>query len=370
MGSAQLRIIGAYHVATFPGWETIVVPQCARLRTSGLLARTEEVLVGIVGEPEPAGSTIERLLDGKARVRTCGPVTNYEFVTLQLLYEAALSQECHCWYIHTKGVSNLHEAASAYRKQMEGVVIDKHLTCSDLLKDYDACGPSWRVTGFGLHRPHFSGNFWWARGSYLRTLPPPNRLNVLDRFEAEFWIGKNDHAEIFEIPLPSSPFDKPSAWVGLEAKYKDLCEIREGSRIQCIVDIGVDYGFSTFHFARDFPDAVVVGVSDFLLHSDSESWVRRHLHQFPNVRIIRGDPAAIGRDFNDPIDLLHIDGDHSYEGVSRDFHTWSRLVRPGGCVIFHDTEAFPGVRALFDELPGKKKELKEHYGLGCWFKGP
>jgi cephalosporin hydroxylase len=36
------------------------------------------------------------------------------------------------------------------------------------------------------------------------------------------------------------------------------------------------------------------------------------------------------------IDLLFIDGDHRYEGVKRDFLLYSRLVREGGLIMFHD----------------------------------
>ena len=36
------------------------------------------------------------------------------------------------------------------------------------------------------------------------------------------------------------------------------------------------------------------------------------------------------------IDVLFIDGDHSYAGVRQDFELYSKLVRPGGLVFFHD----------------------------------
>jgi predicted O-methyltransferase YrrM len=38
----------------------------------------------------------------------------------------------------------------------------------------------------------------------------------------------------------------------------------------------------------------------------------------------------------DKLDILFIDGDHTYSGVKRDFELWSPLVRPGGFVVFHD----------------------------------
>jgi predicted O-methyltransferase YrrM len=36
------------------------------------------------------------------------------------------------------------------------------------------------------------------------------------------------------------------------------------------------------------------------------------------------------------VDLLFIDGDHSYDGVRQDFITYADLVRPGGMIVLHD----------------------------------
>jgi hypothetical protein len=43
-----------------------------------------------------------------------------------------------------------------------------------------------------------------------------------------------------------------------------------------------------------------------------------------------------------PIDLLFIDGDHTDQGVRRDWNEWNRFVVPGGIVIFHDARIFDG----------------------------
>lgn len=37
-----------------------------------------------------------------------------------------------------------------------------------------------------------------------------------------------------------------------------------------------------------------------------------------------------------PVDVLHIDGDHSYDGVRSDFEQYAPLVRPDGLIILHD----------------------------------
>lgn len=41
------------------------------------------------------------------------------------------------------------------------------------------------------------------------------------------------------------------------------------------------------------------------------------------------------------IDLLFIDGDHSYNGVKTDFLTYTPLVKPGGLVVLHDICVHP-----------------------------
>jgi predicted O-methyltransferase YrrM len=55
------------------------------------------------------------------------------------------------------------------------------------------------------------------------------------------------------------------------------------------------------------------------------------------------------------LDLLFIDGDHSYEGVKLDFEMYSPLVRPGGVIGFHDIVGHPPeaqchVKEFWDEV--------------------
>lgn len=54
------------------------------------------------------------------------------------------------------------------------------------------------------------------------------------------------------------------------------------------------------------------------------------------VQIVRATSQEAARDWKHPIDLLFIDGDHSYEGVQRDWLLFSPHLTRFGVAVFHD----------------------------------
>jgi predicted O-methyltransferase YrrM len=73
---------------------------------------------------------------------------------------------------------------------------------------------------------------------------------------------------------------------------------------------------------------------------DTYEVLRKNLASFGvghRVEIIREYSHEAAGHWRTPIDLLFIDGDHSYEGVKRDWQLFTPHLREFGVVVFHDT---------------------------------
>lgn len=82
---------------------------------------------------------------------------------------------------------------------------------------------------------------------------------------------------------------------------------------------------------------------------------------------------AVGEFDNNSIELLHIDGLHTYTAVKHDFETWFPKVKKEGIILLHDifiSRDDWGVYKFWEELKSKYKTIKFHqsYGLGVLFK--
>lgn len=73
-------------------------------------------------------------------------------------------------------------------------------------------------------------------------------------------------------------------------------------------------------------------------------------HQISDkIVAIKSNSIDAAKNFNDKIDFLFIDGDHSYEGVKADADVWFEKLKSGGILIMHDSGWAEGVIKVIRE---------------------
>lgn len=130
----------------------------------------------------------------------------------------------------------------------------------------------------------------------------------------------------------------------------ELLAILEPQRPRTIVEIGTASGGTLFLLSRvAAPDAVLVSIDlpggrfgggygrwraplywSFARPGQTIRLIRADSHRAETFRALR---AIIG---NRGLDVLFIDGDHTYEGVQKDFDRYGALVNAGGWIGLHD----------------------------------
>ncbi len=105
------------------------------------------------------------------------------------------------------------------------------------------------------------------------------------------------------------------------------------------------------------------------IYKDVCDYNNEHYSEFSSLMKMRFDDAL--KLFKDhSIDLLHIDGLHTYEAVKNDFDSWLPKLAPDAIVIFHDIEVRDrdfGVWKLWDEIKNTYPnhfEFSHSNGLG------
>ena len=177
------------------------------------------------------------------------------------------------------------------------------------------------------------------------------------------------------------PFKENSAWIGHIPFAAWLIQTIEP---KVFVELGTHWGQSYFSFCQSASEANIttncyaVDTWEGDVHSgyyNDEVFNHVNVHNqayyanFSQLLRMTFDNAV--SNFSDgSIDLLHIDGLHTYEAVKHDFETWLPKLSPGAVVLFHDTnvrERNFGVWKLWEELQTcypNNIEFLHSYGLG------
>lgn len=179
-------------------------------------------------------------------------------------------------------------------------------------------------------------------------------------------------------PFPS---DRDSAWLG-HLQFADFV-IRE-HRPAVLVELGSHWGHSYFAFCKSIKNAGIdckaYAVDTWqgddhagLYGEEVFNSVRAHndgnFSAFSSLLRMTFDEATDY--FTDgSVDLLHIDGLHTYEAVKHDFNTWLPKLSPGALVLLHDINVRGrdfGVWKFWEELCEEYPDnidFHHSYGLG------
>jgi len=164
-------------------------------------------------------------------------------------------------------------------------------------------------------------------------------------------------------------------------------DIVECLRPQVTVELGAYNGLSFFTFCQSMKEHNIDGLCyavdtwegdehtggyDTSIIDDVRAHAREHYRGFTYLLQMYFNDALQHFE-NDSIDLLHIDGLHTYDAVKEDFANWYPKLKPGGVILFHDIEARIGdygVWKLWAELQAEYDTFtfKHGFGLGVLHK--
>lgn len=149
-----------------------------------------------------------------------------------------------------------------------------------------------------------------------------------------------------------------------EEAYK-FCKLLLGRPFSRVIEIGVGIASTPVWLMLLEEEGLVVGIDPDQRTND---WIVKSPYCVDVSRFVflcgrSEDPVIVSKveSYFDKssVDLLFIDGDHSYSGpvgigggVRSDFDKYKVFVRPGGLIAFHDifTEVFDGPQRVFKEL--------------------
>jgi len=159
--------------------------------------------------------------------------------------------------------------------------------------------------------------------------------------------------------LAKKACDAPQPAMQKWTEFAEFLEYLDGHKLESILEIGTLNGGvlkALRHIASLTANFVLVDYGDI-----PKSEIKKMPIADQSVQIIIGDSHSkeveekVG--MLKPFDFILIDGDHSYEGVKKDFEMYSPMVRKGGIIAFHDI--LPHTHPTHKKTVGVSKFWKE-----------
>ena len=217
-----------YHVFCDRGWETIVERQIASLKDSGLLDAVTKLYVSCIAHQDSDVARLKEIIDSDKMeiISDVRDPLKFEYPALEFIYELSQKEDCLICYFHTKGISyqttesndrtfvSFKKKIVSWCRMMEYFNFYKwRVAVNALNHGYDTYGCyRWPPRNYKM----FSGSFWWAASSYIKTLPPfdPDVIRR-DRFYSETWLYERPQkdfsafdtvADLYFVNIPQSVY--------------------------------------------------------------------------------------------------------------------------------------------------------------------
>jgi hypothetical protein len=167
-----------YHIYAVEGVESIIDEQINLIQKHFDFPYTLNVGISIANENISSKTIIEKFYNFNKPnyiIRDIRCKGN-EFVTLDLIMEDKdkLSDTDYILYIHTKGASKQKEAVyenvKSWRRMMQYFLIEKHKSVFRIFDNTDFNTYGVLLSQIGNFKLHYSGNFWWMKPKYAKTL--------------------------------------------------------------------------------------------------------------------------------------------------------------------------------------------------------
>jgi predicted O-methyltransferase YrrM len=175
-----------------------------------------------------------------------------------------------------------------------------------------------------------------VRGSQAAWRAARDRISVASS-GIEGWLSEAQGRALFEAAAAATgrgAIVEIGSWKGRSTAWLAAGAKLAGRRV---------YAIDRHSGAREDPAAHTL--ADFL-HNIERAGVR---HAVEPLVMSSAEAAVV---VNGPVELLFVDGDHSYEGVKRDAEIWLPRIVEGGVVMFHDvaTAGYDGPRRVFRSM--------------------
>lgn len=189
MAAEGRTLIGFYHICMINHYLEIVGDHLRKMENSRLIEAVKEIRIGCVGPLSELDRLQAFLKDyPKMKIEAHSPdLQKYEFITLGILKrESDIRAPFYGFYFHTKGVSYPGNTGGEYwRNYMNHYNLTRWEDAVKMLDfGYDMSGVKLINRCFPLH---YSGNYFWFKSDYIKTLRPLYKMNLADRFSAEMW---------------------------------------------------------------------------------------------------------------------------------------------------------------------------------------